>query len=74
MSLASNYIKAHNNKGNALLRLGDLQSGLTQQKEALESYTQAIAAYDQVLRIVSDHAYAIKQKEILTQKLQDINE
>jgi tetratricopeptide (TPR) repeat protein len=45
----------HSNKGLALVRLGDLQSQLSQNEEAVESYRQAINACDEALRNAPNH-------------------
>ena len=44
-----------NNLGNALQRLGDLQSSLSQSQEALASYENAIASYDTALSLAPNY-------------------
>lgn len=47
-------IEAYNNKGIALLRLGELQIKLSQHREAERSYRQAIGAYNHALGLNPD--------------------
>jgi len=48
---APNYVGAHNNKGVAMPRLRILHAALSKHKEALESYSKAIAAFSKALEI-----------------------
>jgi len=42
--------------------LGDLQSALSQHKEAMDSYRQAISAYDDALKLAPEDVNALKQQ------------
>ncbi|MBM3235979.1 tetratricopeptide repeat protein [Candidatus Poribacteria bacterium] len=69
---ASDDVYAHNNKGNAFLGLGDLQTELSQHEEAAESYMQAIAAYNEALRRVPDDVTAHNNKGNALQSLGEL--
>ncbi len=55
---APDDVAAHNNQGNALMRLGELQARLSQYEAAQASYGQAIAAYGEALRRAPDYVEA----------------
>lgn len=59
LNLAPNHVYAHNNHGNALVRLGNLQSRLSQSEEALESYQRAIASFQTALDLAPNDVYAL---------------
>ena len=67
VDLASSY----NNKGIALTKLGNLQAELADHKAATISYDDAIAAFDQVLSIVSNYLPAFSHKAIALASLGD---
>jgi tetratricopeptide (TPR) repeat protein len=69
---APDDVAAHNNKGNALVRLGDLQAGLSQHPEAVASYTQAISAFDEALRRAPDYINAHNNKGNALQSLGEL--
>ena len=62
----------HNNKGNTLCGLGDLQTGLAQHPEAEESYRQAIAACAEALQRAPDYVYAHSNKGVELQRLGEL--
>jgi tetratricopeptide (TPR) repeat protein len=69
---APDYVKAHNNKGNALATLGDLQARLSQHTEALTSYEQAVASYQEALMRAPDLVEAHNNKGAALQRLGDL--
>jgi tetratricopeptide (TPR) repeat protein len=54
LSRAPDYISAHNDKGSARRRRGELLDSLSRYEEAEEAYADAVAAYDEVLSRVPD--------------------
>ncbi|MBC1329693.1 tetratricopeptide repeat protein, partial [Trichormus variabilis] len=66
---APDYINALNNKGVALQSLGNLQTKLAQHPQAIQSYTSAIAAYDQALNLAPDYINALNNKGVALQSL-----
>ncbi|PTN09982.1 tetratricopeptide repeat protein [Nitrosomonas aestuarii] len=52
------YVFAHNNLGNTLAKLADLQANLSQHNEALENYQQSIESYRQALDRAPDDVSA----------------
>ena len=65
------YSSPHNNKGNALAKLGDLQAGLAK-RAAEESYGAAIASYDRALQLAPEYIYAHNNKGLALQALGDL--
>lgn len=69
LSRAPDSINALNNKGLALQRLGNLQSGLSQHESALGSYARAIASFDAALSRAPEDIYALNNKGNALQRL-----
>jgi tetratricopeptide (TPR) repeat protein len=72
LKLAPEDVYALNNKGNALQRLGDLQSALSQHKEAMDSYSLAISAYDDALKLAPEDVQILNNKGNALAKLGDL--
>ncbi|MGA9377689.1 MAG: hypothetical protein WBV73_02710, partial [Phormidium sp.] len=62
LSLTPDDTATLNNKGNALGKLGELQTQLSQTDGAKLSYTDAIAAFDKVLNLAPNYITALNNK------------
>ena len=53
-------------------RVGNLQAGLAQHSEAVDSYERAIAAYDRALTLAPDDIYALNNQGLALNNLGDL--
>jgi tetratricopeptide (TPR) repeat protein len=72
LSLAPNDLATLNNKGNVLLRLGELQASLSKAEEAEHSYIQAIQSFDRALFLAPDHPQVLNNKGLVLQRLGEL--